>query len=121
PEQSELKSAGSKGSRSGHVAWHATAVGAKTAFIEPGRPWENGCCASFNSKLLDDLLNGEIFYSLAEARVVIEAWRVHDNTAWPHSSRGYRPPAPKVMQWPSREGGSYPPQVSTLAPRPVMH
>lgn len=53
------------------------AVGAKTAFIELGSPWENGYCESFNSKLRDELLNGEIFYSLAEARVVIEAWRVH--------------------------------------------
>ena len=52
-------------------------LGAKTAFIEPGRPWENGCCESFNSKLRDELLNGEIFYSLAEARVIIEAWWVH--------------------------------------------
>ncbi len=97
------------------------AVGAKTAFIEPGSPWENGYCESFNSKLRDELLNGEIFYSLAEARVVIEAWRVHYNTARPHSSRGYRPPAPQVVQWPSCSGGSQPPQATTLPPRPVMH
>ena len=51
------------------------AVGARTAFIEPGSPWENGYCESFNSKLRDELLNGEIFYSLAEARTVIETWR----------------------------------------------
>jgi transposase InsO family protein len=55
------------------------AVGAKTAFIEPGSPWENGYCESFNSKLRDELLNGEIFYSLAEAKVIIEAWRRHYN------------------------------------------
>ena len=55
------------------------AVGAKTAFIEPGSPWENGYCESFNSKLRDKLLNGEIFYSLAEAKVIIEAWRRHYN------------------------------------------
>ena len=97
------------------------AVGAKTAFIEPGSPWENGYCESFNSKLRDELLNGEIFYSLAEARVVIEAWRVHYNTVRPHSSLGYRPPAPKAIHWPSRDGGSPTPQASTLAPRPVMH
>jgi transposase InsO family protein len=98
------------------------AVGAKTAFIEPGSPWENGYCESFNSKLRDELLNGEIFYSLAEARVVIEAWRVHYNTARPHSSLGYRPPAPEAVHWtPSRGPGSAPPQASTLAPRPVMH
>lgn len=51
------------------------AVGAKTAFIEPGSPWENGYCESFNSKHRDELLNGEFFYSLAEARIVIECWR----------------------------------------------
>ena len=49
------------------------AVGAMTAFIEPGSPWENGYCESFNSKLRDELLNGEIFYSMAEAKVIIEA------------------------------------------------
>ncbi len=62
------------------------AVGAKTAFIEPGSPWENGYCESFNSKLRDELLNGEIFYSLAEAKVIIEAWRRHYNPASQHPS-----------------------------------
>ena len=70
------------------------AVGARTAFIEPGSPWENGYCESFNSKLRDELLNGEVFYSLAEARIVIESWRQHYNTQRPHSSLGYKPPAP---------------------------
>ena len=51
------------------------AVGAKTAYIEPGSPWENGYCESFNSKLRDELLNGEIFYTLQEAKVIIESWR----------------------------------------------
>ena len=73
------------------------AVGAKTAFIEPGSPWENGYCESFNSKLRDELLNGEIFYSLAEAKVIIEAWRRHYNTERPHSSLGYKPPAPDLI------------------------
>ena len=77
------------------------AVGAKTAFIEPGSPWENGYCESFNSKLRDELLNGEIFYSLAEAKVVIENWRNHYNTARPHSSLGYRPPAPQAVHSPA--------------------
>lgn len=85
------------------------AVGAKTAFIEPGSPWENGYCESFNSKLRDELLNGEIFYSLAEARVIIEAWRGHYNTVRPHSALGYRPPAPEAIHWPSRDGRSPPP------------
>jgi transposase InsO family protein len=74
-----------------------SAVGAKTAFIEPGSPWENGYCESFNSKLRDELLNGELFYSLAEARTVIESWRLHYNTKRPHSSLGYRAPAPTAL------------------------
>ncbi len=97
------------------------AVGAKTAFIEPGSPWENGYCESFNSKLRDELLNGEIFYSLAEARVVIEEWRVHYNTVRPHSSLGYRPPAPEAIEWPPQGTGSTPPTTAAMAPRPVMH
>ncbi len=74
------------------------AVGAKTACIEPGSPWGNGCCKSLNSKLRDKLLDGEIFTSLAEAKVVIEGWRQHHNTTRPHSALGHRPPAPKVVQ-----------------------
>jgi len=72
-------------------------VGAKTLYIEPGSPWENGYCESFNGKLRDECLNGEIFYSLPEARVVIEGWRVRYNTVQPHSSLGYRPPAPEAV------------------------
>ena len=74
-----------------------TQVGAKTLYIEPGSPWENGYCESFNGKLRDELLNGEIFYSLKEAQIVIEQWRKHYNTIRPHSSLGYRPPAPQTM------------------------
>ena len=73
-------------------------VGAKTLYIEPGSPWENGYCESFNGKLRDELLNGEIFYSLKEAQIVIEQWRKHDNAVRPHSSLGYRPPAPQVFR-----------------------
>jgi putative transposase len=76
-------------------------VGAKTAYIEPGSPWENGYCESFNGKLRDELLNGEVFYSLNEAKIVVEAWRQHYNTVRPHSSLGYRPPAPEVIAWPT--------------------
>jgi putative transposase len=65
------------------------AVGAKTAYIEPGSPCENGYVESFNGRLRDELLNGEIFYSLREARIIIEAWRRHYNTVRPHSSLGY--------------------------------
>ena len=62
-------------------------IGAKTLYITPGSPWENGYCESFNGSLRDELLNGEIFYSLAEARILIEAWRRHYNTVRPHRAR----------------------------------
>ena len=74
-----------------------SAVGAKTAYIEPGSPWENGYCESFNARLRDELLNGEIFYTLKEAQTVIEQWRHHYNTVRPHSALGYRPPAPETL------------------------
>jgi len=77
-------------------SWLAN-VGAKTLYIEPGSPWENGYCESFNGKLRDELLNGEIFCSLKEAKVLIEQWRNHYNTVRPHSSLGYRPPAPQAF------------------------
>jgi putative transposase len=70
------------------------AVGVQTLYIEPGSPWENGYCESFNSTLRDEFLNGELFYSLKEAPILTERWRIHDNTVRPHSSLGYRPPAP---------------------------
>ena len=72
----------------------------KTLFIEPGSPWENGYNESFNGKLRDELLNGEIFFTLKEAQVLVEQWRRHYNTIRPHSSLGYRPPAPQTMQPP---------------------
>ena len=73
------------------------AVGANATYIEPGPPWENGYCESFNARLRDELLNGEIFYSLKEAQIIIEQWRRHYNTKRPHSSLGYRPPAPESI------------------------
>ena len=73
--------------------WLAS-LGTGTLYIEPGSPWENGYCESFNGKLRDECLNGEIFYSLKEAQVVIEQWRVEYNTRRPHSALGYRPPVP---------------------------
>ncbi len=72
-------------------------IGVKTAYIEPGSPWENGYNESFNGKLRDELLNTEIFYTLKEAQILIEQWRVHYNEVRPHSSLGYRPPAPKAI------------------------
>jgi transposase InsO family protein len=73
------------------------AVDAKTAYIEPGSPWENGYIESFNARFRDELLNGEIFYTLKEAQIVIEQWRIHYNTRWPHSVLGYRPLAPETI------------------------
>jgi putative transposase len=73
-------------------------TGAKTLYIEPGSPWENGYCESFNPKMRDEFLNGEIFYSLKEARVLTERWHTYFNTERPHSSLGYRPPAPAAWQ-----------------------
>lgn len=67
-------------------------------FIEPGSPWENGYNESFNGKLRDEFLNGEIFYTLEEARILIEHWRIHYNTQRPHSALGYRPPASETLQ-----------------------
>ena len=97
-----------------------TAVGAKTAYIERGSPWENGYVESFNSRLRDELLNGEIFYTLQEAKVVIESWRRHYNSVRPHASLGYRPPAPEVFvpalsAWPAA------PARRPVAPRPTMN
>ena len=74
-----------------------TAVGSKTAYIEPGSPWENGYCESFNARFRDEFLNGEIFYSLREAQILIERWRHQYNTVRPHSALGYRPPAPESI------------------------
>ena len=72
-------------------------VGVKTLFIEPGSPWENGYIESFNGKLRDELLARERFDTLKEARVLIERWRRHYNAVRPHSSLGYRPPAPEAI------------------------
>ena len=83
------------------------AVGTKTAYIEPGSPWKNGYCESFNGRFRDKLLNGEIFYSLGEAQIIIEEWRKHYNTKRPHSALGYRPPAPEA--------------IISMDQRPIMH
>jgi transposase InsO family protein len=99
------------------------AVGARTAYIEPGSPWENGYCESFNAKFRDELLDGEIFYSLKEAQTVIEAWRRHYNTIRPHSALDYRPPAPEVVPWPPTPASSQgaPAATSNMVPRPRMN
>ena len=103
-----------------------TAVGAKTAYIAPGSPWENGFIESFNARLRDELLDGEIFYSLREAQVVIESWRRHYNQVRPHASLGYRAPAPEIVLPALATRMTVPPQPAApttpvMAPRPVMH
>jgi transposase InsO family protein len=99
------------------------AVGAQTAYIEPGSPWENGYCESFNAKLRDELLDGEIFYSLKEAQTVIETWRRHYNTFRPHSALGYRAPAPEVVTWPPSPASlsGAPTQSSPVVPLPRIN
>lgn len=72
--------------------------GVDTLFIEPGSPWENGYIESFNGKLRNELLDREIFDTLYESQVLIERWRIEYNTIRPHSSLGYRPPAPETIQ-----------------------
>ena len=72
-------------------------LGVGTAYIEPGSPWENGYIESFNGKLRDELLNGEIFDTLLEAKVLIERWRMDYNRVRPHSSLNYRSPAPEAQ------------------------
>ncbi len=67
-------------------------------YIEPGSPWENGYCESFNGKMRNEFLNGELFYSLKEAQVLNEKWRQHYNTRRPHSSLGGRVPAPVTFR-----------------------
>ena len=102
------------------------AVGAKTASIAPGSPWENGYVESFNARLRDELLDGDVFYSLREAQVIIEGWRKHTNTVRPHGSIGYRPPAPEVRMSGIDAGLAAqprpaPPALLTVAPRPTMN
>jgi putative transposase len=101
-----------------------TAVGAKTAYIAPGSPWETGFIESFNARLRDELLDGEIFYSLKEAKIVIESWRRHYNTVRPHGSLGYRPPAPEVFVPAMSARTAQQPRPAappTLAERPSLH
>lgn len=102
------------------------AVGAKTAYIQPGSPWENGYVESFNARLRDELLDGEIFYTLPEAKIVIESWRRHYNAIRPHASLGYRAPAPEVFvpalaAWPAAQLQSAAPATLLLPMRPNLN
>ncbi len=76
-----------------HCARH---IGVKTAYIEPGSPWENGYCESFNGTLRNELLDGDIFYGVQETQVLVDRWARHYNTR-PHSSLGYKPSAPEAI------------------------
>jgi len=83
------------------------AVGARTAYMQPGSLWEHGYCESFNAPFRGELLNGEVFYSLREAQILVEQWRKHHNTKRPHSALGYRLPVPET--------------IAQLDQRPIMH
>ena len=91
-------------------------LGVRTLFIEPGSPWENGYIESFNGKLRDELLNGEIFYTLKEAQILIDRWRREYNHLRPHSSLGGRPPAPETIAWPELSLRDYGPPTRTHEP-----
>ena len=75
-------------------------IGVITTFIEPGSPWENGYCESFNSRMRDEFLNGELFGNLFEAKVLTKRWTYYYNAIRPHSSLGGRPPAPQSVVYP---------------------
>jgi len=97
-------------------------IGVTTLYIEKASPWENGYNESFNGKLRDELLNTEVFYTLAEAKVLIEAWRRHYNTVRPHSSLDYRPPAPETVMAPLSPSGSTSLHLRTaMVPEATMH
>ena len=92
----------------------------------PGSPWENGFIESFNARLRDELLDGEIFYTLHEAQIVIESWRRHYNAVRPHAAIGYRAPAPEVFvpalaAWPAAQPRPAPPAMPPLVPKPILN
>jgi transposase InsO family protein len=102
------------------------AVGAKTAYITQGSPWENGFIESFNARLRDELLDGEIFYTLREAQIVIESRRRHYNTVRPHAAIGYRAPAPEMfvpalVAWPAAQPRPAPPAMLPLVRRRTLN
>lgn len=80
----------------GHLRKWLAGLAVKPMYITPGSPWENGYCESFNGTLRDELLNGEFFYGIKELRAIVGQWVRHYNTERPHSSLGYRPPAPQT-------------------------
>jgi putative transposase len=91
-------------------------LGVTTLFIEPASPWENGYIESFNGKLRDELLNGEVFTTIEEARILTGWWRREYNHIRPHSSLGGRPPAPEVIAWPGFSLSDFAPPALTREP-----
>ena len=91
-----------------------TELGVTTLFIGPASPWENGYIESFNGKLRDELLNGELFFTLREAEILVEEWRRQYNHLRPHSSLAGRPPAPEVIVWPGFSLADYAPPAISL-------
>lgn len=87
-------------------------LGVSTLFIEPASPWESGYIESFNGKLRDELLNGELFFTLREAEILIEDWRRQYNQLRPHSSLGGRPPTPETIAWPAFSLADYGPPLA---------
>jgi transposase InsO family protein len=79
------------------LSWFKT-IEVAPLFIEPGSPWENGYCESFNGKMRYELLDGELFYTLKEAQIIIEKWRIQYNTIRPHQSLGNRSPVPETFR-----------------------
>lgn len=93
-------------------------LGVRTLFIAPGSPWENGYVESFIGKMRDELLNRELFDTLAEAKVLVERWRREYNRVRPHSALGYRPPAPEAFEpWPPGLAPLVPPAMAPAAGR----
>lgn len=97
------------------------AVGSEPAYIELGSPWEKGYRQSFNAKLHDELLDGEVSYALREASVVIERWRTHYDSGRPYSSLSDRPPEPEVFVWRAAPAGPVPPAQQAIVTRPPLH
>lgn len=92
-----------------------------TLYVAPGSPWENGYCEAFNGSLRDELLGGKIFHTLPKAKVLIEAWRRHYSSVRPHSSLGYRPPAPDAALPPASSGSASLHLRTSLAAEATVH
>ena len=97
------------------------AVGSRAACIKSGGPWENGYCESFNAKLRDERLNGEVISILREVSVGIEHWRRHADIIRPRSSLGYPTPALEAVIWPTEPSSSPPLAHPAIVTRPTMH